>query len=211
MEFVSEDDIFTAANGPTYTPAGSPAFIPPASPSQPAGLGDPDLNDQWGLTKISAPTAWLTRKEASAIVIAILDSCISHPEFSGRFVTGANFSGGSSEDTYGHGTHVAGIAAAAGNNGIGISGVSQNSKIMAVKLFNGGEELLESKILSGINYAVMHGAKVINGSFSGPHNTPLDPDNPNPPDYIKVAIRDSGDNQDWPAGSGHPAYKDNVV
>ncbi|PZD79151.1 S8 family peptidase [Mesonia sp. K7] len=63
-----------------------------------------------------------------------------------------------------HGTHVAGIIAAERNNGIGINGVAQNVKIMAVRAVPDGDEY-DKDIALAIRYAVDNGAKVINTSF----------------------------------------------
>lgn len=66
-------------------------------------------------------------------------------------------------DDNGHGTHVAGIIGAVGNNGIGVSGINQQASIMAVKFMymgRGGD----ADIVRGIDYAVKNGAKVINAS-----------------------------------------------
>ncbi len=65
-----------------------------------------------------------------------------------------------------HGTHVAGIAAARGNNGKGISGASWNSKIMAIKGFpDFGQYARISDLLDGVYYAVNNGAHIINASW----------------------------------------------
>lgn len=67
-----------------------------------------------------------------------------------------------------HGTHVAGIAGAVGNNGIGVSGVSWKVNLMAVKFLHGplGEGTL-SDMLKGIDYALKHGANILNFSNAG--------------------------------------------
>lgn len=66
-----------------------------------------------------------------------------------------------------HGTHVAGCAAAASNNGIGVAGADWNAKIMAVKIGNGDDGLLTSDTIEGIEYATANGADVINMSLGG--------------------------------------------
>lgn len=67
----------------------------------------------------------------------------------------------------GHGTHVAGTIAAAGNNGIGTTGVMWTAKIMALKA-GGIGGLPDTAQIAAIKYAVAKGARVINASFGGP-------------------------------------------
>ncbi len=68
----------------------------------------------------------------------------------------------------GHGTHVAGIIAGAGNNGSGITGVMWTAKLMALKAGGVDRSLPTTAIVKAIHYAVAHGARVINLSFTGP-------------------------------------------
>ena len=67
-----------------------------------------------------------------------------------------------------HGTMVAGIIAAASNNGVGVTGTCWGCKIMAVRVANPEGWTLSSEVADGITYAAKHGAKVINLSFGGP-------------------------------------------
>jgi len=71
-------------------------------------------------------------------------------------------------DDSGHGTHVAGIIGAKGNNGSGIAGVIWMVNMIAVKVLNWDGEGSDADIASGIQYAVVNHAKVINASFGGP-------------------------------------------
>ncbi|XDD48562.1 S8 family serine peptidase [Leptospira sp. WS39.C2] len=70
------------------------------------------------------------------------------------------------KDEEGHGTHVAMTIGAVGNNGIGISGVCQSAKIMAVRVLGLGGGTSDS-VANGIYFAVRNGAKVINMSLGG--------------------------------------------
>lgn len=81
-------------------------------------------------------------------------------------VSDARFHSGDPMDDHGHGTHVAGIIAAA-NNRVGIVGVAYNAKIMAIKAGQATGVFLQSDIAEAIVYAYTHGADVINMSFGG--------------------------------------------
>ena len=83
-------------------------------------------------------------------------------------VYGWNFVGNNNDpmDDNGHGTHVAGIIGAA-NNGIGVTGVAYNCKVMPIKAGNSSGYFNNSDIASAITYAYMNGADVINMSFGG--------------------------------------------
>ena len=74
---------------------------------------------------------------------------------------------GDPDDDHGHGTHVAGIIASTGANGVGGVGVAYNSKIMAIKAGQYSGVLTTADIAEGIYYAVDNGADVINMSFGG--------------------------------------------
>ena len=86
----------------------------------------------------------------------------------GACTVGNSFAGesGDPQDDHGHGTHVAGIIAAAGGNG-GTVGVAYNVQIMAVKAAQSSGVLTSSDIAQAIYYAVENGADVINMSFGG--------------------------------------------
>lgn len=144
-----------------------------------APTGDPYLAQQWGLTQVKAPAAWGVTRGAGALV-AIVDSGVdrTHPELSGKLVGGATFLGckgggscgngdwkdGAPDTASEHGTHVAGIAAAQGDNGVGISGVAPDASILPVKVLDEEGGSFED-IAAGIRYAADNGADVINLSL----------------------------------------------
>ena len=70
-------------------------------------------------------------------------------------------------DQYGHGTHVAGIIGAVGNNQTGVTGVMWRSRILPVRVLNQNNEGSDLDIAAGIAYAIKMGAKVINASWGG--------------------------------------------
>lgn len=135
---------------------------------------DPAFSLQWGLENandadIDASAAWETTT-GSGVSVAILDSGISstHPDVTGKVTDRTNFSDAvTDDDVYGHGTHVAGIVAAATGNGMGVAGVCPACTLMSVKVLNDGGSGAYSWIAKGITYAADNGAKVINMSLGG--------------------------------------------
>ena len=127
------------------------------------------FKDMWGFYKIQADKAWDFTTGNSEIVVAVIDSGVdyTHEELRDRVINGYDFSDrdNDSMDEDGHGTHVTGIIAAAGNNGRGIAGMSWNSRILAVKIFPHGTEADGAQ---AIKYAADHvcGVDVINMSWN---------------------------------------------
>ena len=139
-----------------------------------AALNDPYLGSEWHIAKIGAPAAW-DSAQGAGVTIAILDTGVdgTHPDLAPRMVAGWDMYGNTadSSDLCGHGTAVAGSAAAAGNNATGVAGVSGQSKIMPLRIAyknttDGLCYAYASTIASGVTYAADHGAKVVNVSFS---------------------------------------------
>lgn len=130
---------------------------------------DPRYSEQWYLPSISAPAAWDVTVGSSDVTIAVIDTGVdyTHPDLASKCVAGYNFVGHNSNpmDDHGHGTHVAGIAAAIGNNGTGVVGVDWSARIMPIKVLNSQGSGYDSDVASGIRYAADHGAKVINMSL----------------------------------------------
>src|SRR5262249_47473415 len=69
-------------------------------------------------------------------------------------------------DTFGHGTHIAGTIGAQGNNGVGVAGINWTSQLMAVRFMDGEGNGSISQFIQGLNYAVAHGAKISNNSWT---------------------------------------------
>jgi thermitase len=134
---------------------------------------NPPYERQWGLSKIEAPSAWDITTGSGDIVIAVVDTGIDldHPDFScsGKLVTGKNFVDTSSppEDDQGHGSHVAGIAAACTNNSTGVAGVAWGARLMPVKVLDSSGNGTYEWVANGITYAADHGADIVNLSLGG--------------------------------------------
>lgn len=134
--------------------------------------GDPLQSYQWGLNKAEVTKAWALGADGSGITIAIVDTGIdlNHPDLKDKLVSGYNAILDSEnlsdlQDRNGHGTHVAGIAAAAKGNNAGIAGVAYNAKIMPIKAMDRDGEGTDTDIARGIYWAVAKGAKIINLSL----------------------------------------------
>ncbi len=144
-----------------------------------AATNDPLNDQQYGPQQIRAEQAWKTSSGKGA-VIAVIDSgvALGHPDLKSKLVRGATFvdcspscgngnwkgPDGVGQDPDAHGSHVAGIAAAATNNGVGIAGVARDARIMPIKVLEDGSGGFDD-IAAGIRYAANNGADVINMSL----------------------------------------------
>ena len=134
---------------------------------------DPDYGQQWGLGAVGAPAAWDVTKGSASVIVAVVDSGVdyTHPDLAGQVLTsrGYDFVNGDADamDDFGHGTHVAGIIGAAQDNGVGGSGLAPGCKILPVKVLDRLGGGYDSDVAEGIEYAVNHGASVVNLSLGG--------------------------------------------
>ncbi len=136
---------------------------------------DPYFDRQWGLSNgndadIDAPEAWDLTRGSDSVLIAILDTGIDqdHEDLAGKLAGSKNFTRSRTvDDLYGHGTHVAGIAAAATDNGKGVAGVGYDSRLLNVKVLDDTGSGYYSWIAKGITWAADNGGKVINMSLGG--------------------------------------------
>ncbi len=127
---------------------------------------DSQFSSQSALTKIRADEAWTIAR--GTVTIAVVDSGadLDHPDLSSKIVKGKDFVDGDNnpDDEHGHGTHVAGIVAAATNNSQGIAGVSWGSKILVVRVLDSTKSGTVLRDSAGIKHAADKGARIINYS-----------------------------------------------
>ena len=142
---------------------------------------------------IKAPAAWDIATGSGKTIVAVIDSGVdyNHPDLKPNMwvnageiagngidddkdgyvddVHGYNFVGnnGNPMDDNNHGTHVAGTIGAAGNNGIGVTGVNWKVQIMALKFLDATGSGSTSGAINALNFAVAHGAKISNNSWGG--------------------------------------------
>jgi hypothetical protein len=163
--------------------SGAYKVVAPNQYAMPAATcNDPELNNQWHLTQISAQVAWNYTTGSASKIVAIVDSGVdgTHPDLGPNLVSGYNSiqnlaesAGGVVTDVHstGHGTRCMGIAVAKGNNGIGISGVGWNLKGMPIRVTNSsnGSSTI-SELLEGATWAVNNGANVVSVSYEQVNN-----------------------------------------
>lgn len=171
-----------------YLPLVTKNYLPPPPPVMP---DDPLFVDgsQWGLRNtgqnggvpgadIHASQAWALTTGNPSVIVAVVDSGVDadHPDLAGKLLPGRNFVAGApdpnnTDDDAGHGTHVAGIAAATSNNAGGVAGVSWGARILPVKSLykdaTGRVIGYDTWIANGIVFAADNGARVVNLSVGG--------------------------------------------
>lgn len=138
---------------------------------------DPLFPKQWHHERIGSATAWDVTTGDPELIIAFVDTGIDvdHPDLADHRVPGFNsvsdlteLDGGKVDDVSGHGTLVAGIAGAIGNNALGVAGVTWDCRLMMCRCTDNPNGLSYlSDDLQAIRWAANHGAKVVNVSRSG--------------------------------------------
>ena len=136
-----------------------------ASAQKRVEANDPYLSRQAYLDLIGAKKAWNTVHDQTDITIALVDTGVdfNHPDLKNILLGGVNLLEPSQrpQDDNGHGTNVAGVLAASGNNGAGIAGILWRSRIMPIKALDKDGAGDESKLGEGILYAVRKGATIV--------------------------------------------------
>lgn len=137
---------------------------------------DPLLDVAWPYFYTTRlPRAW-DLANGTGTVIAVVDTGVdaTHEDLAGRVLAGYDFVNGDANpaDDNGHGTAVAGTAAARGNNAIGIVGAAWNASVLPVKVLNAAGQGDDADVAAGITYAADHGADIINLSLGGVDESP---------------------------------------
>jgi subtilisin family serine protease len=140
------------------------------------GLNNTGQNNGTADADIDAPEAWEVLTSASNIVVAVLDTGVryTHEDLASNMWVNPNGGGhgtnalaGTNDpsDDSGHGTSIAGILGAAGNNGKGVTGVAWQVQIMACKCFDNFGAGNVSAVVACLDYARVNGARIINASW----------------------------------------------
>lgn len=123
------------------------------------------LRFQQHLSPIRAEQAWDVVNGNDGIIIALVDTGVdlNHPDLKDNLVQGVNLieQGSPPQDDHGHGTNVAGVLAAVGNNSAGVAGLLWKAKIMPIKALEKDGSGDEVNLGKGIRYAVDNGAKIV--------------------------------------------------
>jgi len=139
---------------------------------------DPNFGDSWQHINVESARAWDIFTGNSSTIIAIADTGadLNHPDLAPRWVSGFNsqqnlaqVNGGNVEDDHGHGTFVAGCAAATGNNGTQVVGMGWNFSVMPIRVTppGAGGSSSSADLDQAARWAADNGATVVNTSFSG--------------------------------------------
>jgi thermitase len=129
------------------------------SPQAMYSTDDSYIADRWGVNKIEAPQAWQITRGEESIMVAVLDTGIDKEDqdLADRVIAEVNFTDSStSDDLYGHGTHMAGTIAA----------IAPECRLMNVKVADDVGKCEPSVVARGIVWAVNQGAEVINLSLA---------------------------------------------
>jgi subtilisin family serine protease len=155
---------------------------------------DPKYSQLWGMKKIQAASAWNTKTDAKAVIVAVSDTGVDyrHSDLKANMwtnqaeldgTTGVDDDGngyvddihgmngaannGNPMDDHSHGTHCAGTIAATGNNNVGVVGVCWSARIMGCKFLTASGSGTTEDAIKCIDYAVANGAKVLSNSWGG--------------------------------------------
>jgi subtilisin family serine protease len=201
-----------------------------------SGAWGQPFRDLWGLEQIDAPAAWDVTRGAG-VVVAITDTGIDtgHPDLAGRIWTNAGEVPGNGVDDddngyvddvggwdfhnidadafddHGHGTHVGGTVAAAGQNALGVVGVAFEATLMPLKMLSGGGSGSFTAGAESIVYAADNGADVVNASWGGAGGSAYVADALAAADAAGVVVVAAAGNSSADVGNFSPANDPHVI
>ncbi|MBS1983912.1 MAG: S8 family serine peptidase [Bdellovibrionales bacterium] len=133
---------------------------------------DPLNSSQWSLmnpTGLHPEGAWAITQGSPQITVAVIDtgSSAGHADLKGTILPGYDFIDNKATvvDTHGHGTHVSGTIAAHSNNGVGITGLAPDTRILPIRAVPNEDDETDENVIKAFEFAVEHGARVANCSF----------------------------------------------
>lgn len=219
-EVVSLDERTVTVRGvPELLPSNDVVAVEPSAVYQAlARPSDPYFGNQIGVSNVAAADAWDVESGHSSVRIAVVDSGVNglHEDLYGKVIEGYDFvndrpiARNADSDDNAHGTAVASVAAAQGNNGVGLAGMSWNAEVMPVKVLNAFGFGYTREVVLGVRYAIERGANIIIMSIGSTENSPL----------LEQAINDAWDRgilvvaaagNNGPADVYYPAKYDRVV
>jgi subtilisin family serine protease len=147
-------------------------FVEPNYIAEPTRTpNDPSYPSQWHHPKMASPLGWDVVTGSASVDIAIADSGVdpTHPDLASKLLPGYNFydNNTNTSDVYGHGTKVAGAAAAIADNGAGVAGVAWNNPIVPLRVTDTSGYGYYSMMANAIIYAADRGIRIVNLSFGG--------------------------------------------
>ncbi|CAA9546842.1 MAG: hypothetical protein AVDCRST_MAG88-475, partial [uncultured Thermomicrobiales bacterium] len=159
---------------------------PVSATAAPLTPNDPKFAEQWNLAKVHAPEAWGAGARAGGATVAVIDTGAdyAHPDLQGALLPGCNFvaepdgcgpRAAADDHVGGHGTHVAGIVAAATNNGAGVAGLAWGASVLPLKALDSAGNGSWFSIIDAIRYAAQQpGVRAINLSLGSDPDFPPD-------------------------------------
>jgi thermitase len=169
---------------------------------------------QYAPQKVQAPSAWDVTRGSSSVKVAIIDTGVdyNHPDLAGKVVKGYDFVDDDWDpmDLNDHGTHCAGVTAAATNNSRGIAGMAPNVTLLAVRVLDASGNGSLDDVAAGITYAADAGAKVISLSLGGPSSATTLQNAVNYAASKGVVVVAAAGNESTSAPS-YPAYYSNAI
>lgn len=159
-----------------------------------ATTNDPKLSSQWSHAAMGNDKAWDRNTGSKSVAVAVLDTGINiqHEDLAANIWTNQSEASGTAgidddgngfiddvhgwdfidddndpSDVYGHGTHVAGIIGASGNNGLGVSGVNWSVSLVPLKICSDAGGCYLSAVIRALEYSVKMGIRISNNSYGG--------------------------------------------